>query len=860
MMKIIKTGFLIFFWALLSSAVPTFAAQQVDLSQAKQMCNNATPQQKQMAKAAGYNLDSLCSQLQNNSSMSGQKDDTGNTPVVNPRATKNKSDKEFQDEQEQNPLSLFTPEQIAAMTPEQLARILQDIEEKAELEELEPLKAFGYELFAGEPTSFAPANNIPVPVNYVIGPGDTLEIQLFGKMSQQLSLVVNRNGQINFPELGPISLAGLSFAEAKSLLHKRIKEQMIGVDASISLGELRSIQVFLLGEAYKPGSYTVSSLSTITNALFVSGGISDIGSLRNIQLKRQGKLITTLDLYDLLLKGDTRNDQRLLPGDVIYIPPVGTTVSVDGAVKRPAIYELKSENSVERLIELAGGLGPTAYKQEAQLTRVNEQGFTTIIEVNNPQASSQSLKSGDHLQVRERVEVNRGSVKLTGHVYRQKKIAWKPGLKVTDLVTSVNALKPLPQLESAILVRETLPLRNLTIQTVNLKKALNNRASLHNLALQPQDELIVLGYQTKANASGSRRNERLEQLITSLETQASSKSYAKIVAISGMVRFPGQYPLANNMTVDQLIAMAGGLAESAYTLNGEVTRISMRNPEHTQIEHHSIKLTEGEGVTADNFKLQSRDVVNIRQRPDYREFALVEVDGEVKFPGTYRIKKGETLKDLMKRVGGFTDFAHVEAAVFTREELKEREEKQLKELRQRLKSDIANSQLEQANVGKSTNLSSLEQLSESLDTTEALGRLVIDLKSILANKTDDVILKGGDMLVIPSFRQEVSVVGEVQYPTSHLFDQYLTFEEYIERSGGETDKADDERIYIVKADGSVTLPYKSGWVNAMGVKIEPGDTIVVPLDVDATNSLDLWTKVSQVVYQLALGAAAITRI
>lgn len=870
MMKIIKTGFLIFFWALLSSAVPTFAAQQVDLSQAKQMCNNATPQQKQMAKAAGYNLDSLCSQLQNNTSMSGQKDDTGNTPVVNPRATKNKSDKEFQDEQEQNPLSLFTPEQIAAMTPEQLARILQDIEEKAELEELEPLKAFGYELFAGEPTSFAPANNIPVPVNYVIGPGDTLEIQLFGKMSQQLSLVVNRNGQINFPELGPISLAGLSFAEAKSLLHKRIKEQMIGVDASISLGELRSIQVFLLGEAYKPGSYTVSSLSTITNALFVSGGISDIGSLRNIQLKRQGNLITTLDLYDLLLKGDTRNDQRLLPGDVIYIPPVGTTVSVDGAVKRPAIYELKSENSVERLIELAGGLGPTAYKQEAQLTRVNEQGFTTIIEVNNPQASSQSLKSGDHLQVRERVEVNRGSVKLTGHVYREKKIAWKPGLKVTDLVASVNALKPLPQLESAILVRESLPLRDLSVITVNLKQALSQPDSSFNVALKPQDQLIVLGYETPNKEElttilgetkpPKRRNEQLDLLVKRLENQASSQSFAKVVAISGMVRFPGQYPLANNMTVDELIAMAGGLAESAYTLNGEVTRISMRNPEHTQVEHHSIKLTEGEGITAGNFKLQSRDVVNIRQRPDYREFALVEVDGEVKFPGTYRIKKGETLKDLMKRVGGFTDFAHVEAAVFTREELKEREEKQLKELRQRLKSDIANSQLEQANVGKSTNLNSLEQLSESLDTTEALGRLVIDLKSILANKTDDVILKGGDMLLIPSFRQEVSVVGEVQYPTSHLFDQYLTFEEYIERSGGETDKADDERIYIVKADGSVTLPYKSGWVNAMGVKIEPGDTIVVPLDVDATNSLDLWTKVSQVVYQLALGAAAITRI
>ncbi|WP_425467782.1 SLBB domain-containing protein [Pleionea sediminis] len=693
---------------------------------------------------------------------------------------------------------------------------------------------------------------MPVPVNYIIGPGDTLEIQLFGKMSQQLSLLVNRDGQINFPELGPISLTGLSFSEAKQLLHKRIKEQMIGVDAAISLGELRSIQVFILGEAYKPGSYTVSSLSTMTNALFVSGGINDIGSLRNIQLKRSGQLVSSLDLYDLLMRGDTSNDARLFPGDVIYIPPVGKTASINGAVKRPAIYELKNEKDVKDLVRLAGGLSATAYKNEAQLTRINESGFTTVLEVNLPHKSTLDLKSGDSLVVQERVDVNRQSVKLSGHVYRPKKVAWRPNLKVSDLVQSFDTFKPLPQLDSAILLRKTLPLYSLDIEVVNLSEALSNKSSTANKVLNPQDELIILGYSEE-------RDSVLEPVIEMLKKQASSKHSTKTISVSGMVRYPGEYPLANNMTVSELIKLAGGLAESAYTLSGEVTRVSLKDPEKTSIKHFVISLDQGSNES-ESFILQSRDVLNIRQRPEFREFASVEVMGEVKFPGTYRIKKGETLKDLMKRAGGFTDFAHIEAAVFTRVELKERETKQLKELRERLKSDIANSQLEQSNTGKNANLSSLEQLMESLGTTEALGRLVVDLKEILSSDSENVILKDGDILVIPSFRQEVSVVGEVQYPTSHLYNSDLSFEEYIERSGGETDKADDERIYIVKADGSVVLPYKSGWINATGVSIEPGDTIVVPLDVDATNDLALWTNVSQIVYQLALGAAAFSSL
>jgi len=845
-MKFIKIGFL--FLSCFSLVNGSAAQASVDLSQAKQMCANATAQQKQMAKAAGYDLDSLCAQLNSGISANESKGDEDKLKQLNARKS-NDSETFVQAKETTNPLSLFTPEQIAAMTPEQLAKVIEQLQEQEQVEEKEPLKAFGYDLFAGEPDSFTPNLNVPVPSNYVIGPGDTFQVQLFGKSSQQLSLTVDRNGQVSFPDLGPISVTGLSFDDARNLLTTRVKQQMIGVEASITLGELRSIQIFVLGEAYKPGAYTVSSLSTMTNALFVSGGINDIGSLRNIQLKRQGKLVSSLDLYDLLLKGDTRDDARLMPGDVIYIPPVGTTITVDGAVKRPAIYELKNETTVKQAVAIAGGLSATAFSKDAQISRVDDNGFTTSLQVDQPQSSSVKVKSGDTLIIQQRVEVRRGVVKLSGHVYRPKQMAWRSGLRVSDLVRSLDTLKSLPQLNSAILVREKLPLRTLTIEVVNLAQAISNKGSSFDTLLQPQDELIVLGFTEE-------REEQLLSLIDKLEKQASAGHNAMLVSVSGLVRFPGRYPLAQNMNARELIELAGGLAESAYTLNSEVTRISLADPENTKVEHHFIDLSDDNS----QFKLQSRDVLNVRQRPEYREFATIEVKGEVKFPGIYRIKKGETLRDLMQRVGGFSDFAHIEAALFTRAELKEREEKQLKQLQEKLKADIANSQLEQSNVGKSANLSSLEQLSENLGSTEALGRLVIDMKSILSGKSEDVILKDGDSLIVPAFRQEVSVVGEVQYPTSHLFDPYLTFEEYIQRSGGETDKADDERIYIVKADGSVVLPYRSGWVNAIGVEIEPGDTIVVPLDVNATNDLALWTQVSQIIYQLALGAAAITRL
>src|ERR1700730_9223161 len=234
----------------------------------------------------------------------------------------------------------------------------------------EALKPFGYDLFEGVPSTFAPVSDIQVPPDYIVGPGDKIQVQLYGNKPASYSLTVGRDGRINFPELGPINVSGLTFQNAQAAIEQRVSAQLIGSRVSVTMGDLRSIRIFVLGEAEKPGSYTVSGLSTMTNALFVSGGVKKIGSLRKIELRRNARLVTVLDLYDLLLHGNTNADQQVMPGDVIFIPPIGATVSVYGAVRRPAIYELKSEKSVEEVIDIAGGLLPDADGKQAQLERI----------------------------------------------------------------------------------------------------------------------------------------------------------------------------------------------------------------------------------------------------------------------------------------------------------------------------------------------------------------------------------------------------------------------------------------------------------------------------------------------------------
>ncbi len=728
-----------------------------------------------------------------------------------------------------------------------------------ERDENAPLQPFGYDLFAGVPTTFAPATDIPVDPDYVIGPGDTVNIQLFGKEPAQYSLTVSRDGQLHFPKLGPLSVAGLSFAEMQAMLNNHIKRQLLGEQAVISLGALRSIRVFVLGEANRPGSYTVSALSTLTNALFVSGGVKPIGSLRDIQLKRSGRIVAHLDLYDLLLHGDTSGDRRLQPGDVIFIPPVGVRVGVAGEVKRPAIYELKHERSIGQLLQLSGGLLPTAYPAASQIERINKRGERTLVDVDLSQGrhARTDVRSGDTLRIYSVLEKMQDIVLLSGHVQRPGGYQWRAGMRVADLIPSLeHTLLPRADLNYALIRREMPPDRHIAALAVRLGEAVENPSSAENIELQARDELMV--FDTSVD-----RDVIVGQLVDTLKQQASFQQPARVVSVGGLVRDPGDYPLVPSMRVSDLIRAGGGLAEAAYALGAELTRYEIVDGSYREVAHVKVDLkTILAGGRDADLQLNPHDNLHIQRLPEWASAVSVEIRGEVRFPGVYPISRGEQLSSLLQRAGGLTDMAFPRGALFLRKELQERERKRLDEMRRRLEADLASLSLKlaQEDSSKGGSLEIVRQLGDQLRGVEPTGRLVIDLPELLEDTRDgrrsdyDVTLADGDKLYIPAITQEVTVTGEVFYPTSHLYTRGFDRDRYINMSGGATSKADTHRIYVIRADGSVDAA--KHWFDPDGAEILPGDTIVVPLDVDRVRPINLWTNVSQIIYQLAITAAS----
>ncbi len=809
-------------------------AEEADVQAAIDACENITLQQRQMAKAAGYDVDSLCSAAKN----ATKEIDTSRPTVVVPRSTT-----AMPEDPEDKALEETIKESNDAPTLE---------EDKQTKVVEQTLEQFGYDLFAGTPTTFAPATEIPVVSNYMIGPGDNIKVQLFGKKSDNFTLTVSRDGIVQFPELGPITLAGLTFMEMKRVLTERVEKQMIGAQINITLGELRSIQIFILGDASRPGSYTVSSLSSMTNALFVSGGVRKIGSLRNIQLKRKGEVVTTLDLYDLLLKGDTTNDVRLLPGDVIFIPPVGKTAGVAGEVKRPAIYELKNEQSVDELVIMAGGYLPSAYPEASRLERINKAGERTLLDVdlNSKQGATIKLANGDVLQVYSVLEKMEDIVLLEGHVYRPGGFSFKKGMRVSDLLPKIDTMLPVPDLDYALLIREMEPTREMKVLQIHLRSIFEDQTSKVNVQLQARDRLIIF-------AANQSRDEVLIPIIETLRTQERLAEPIKIVTISGAAHFPGIYPLTDKMSVRDLVFAGGGLKESTYVSSAEITRKDYSNPEEASIKHFSINLQNTLSANrASQNELLAGDHLTLKLIPKYQEILTVSLLGEIKFPGVYEFTRGETLSEIVERAGGLTDLAHVEASYFSRVDLKRLEAKQIADLQERLKGDIAATQLEDTDNEKYSDVATLNTLLDNLKNSEPTGRLVINLSAILGSQQEDIQLRDGDQLVIPTYRQEVTIIGEVQNPTSYLYNQVNDYQDYINLSGGTTEKGDSDRIYIIKANGSVFLPEKSGWFHD-AVTMAPGDTIVVPVEVDKLDHLSLWTSVSQIIYQMALGAAAL---
>jgi protein involved in polysaccharide export with SLBB domain len=605
----------------------------------------------------------------------------------------------------------------------------------------------------------------------------------------------------------------------------------------------------------------VSGLATVTNALFVSGGVKTIGSLRNIQLKRNGRIVTQLDLYDLLLNGDTSKDARLQPGDVIFIPPVATTVGIAGEVRRPAIYELKGEASAADLLHLGGGLTPEADPGLATLERIDERRQRVIVDIDltNPQARGTQLRTGDVLRVPMVRPTYSNSVAVDGHILRPTSVQYRNGLRLTDVIRSADELKPNADQHYVLIRRELAGSRRVQVISADLGEAWQAPRSEANPLLSPRDRIYVFDLATGRRAI-------LDPILEELKLQAVSTEPSRIVRVSGRVRVPGEYPLEPGMTVSDLIRAGGGLSEEAYGGEADLARYEIRDGQSRRTDVFKVDLSRAMArEPAADVVLAPFDFLVVKEISEWASQEAIRLEGEVRFPGEYPIERGETLRSVITRAGGLTALAFPQGSVLTRETLKEREKRQIEFLANRMQQDLGTLALQ----GAQASGSGAQQASETLAIGQSLladlrsavpvGRLVIDLEKILAaepGSAGDVILKDGDVLRVPKTAQEVTVIGEVQNSTSHLYDPALDRDAYIRLSGGTTQKADDKRIYVVRANGSVEASEGSRWFRSKGA-IQPGDTIVVPLDAERMRPLPLWTAVTTIIYNLAVAVAAI---
>ena len=813
------------------------------------------------------------------------------------------------------------------LTDEQLKDLMDHI--KVQQEELMP---FGYDVLKGSPDSFVAIDNIPVPSDYVVGPGDEIRIQLFGKEDGEELVKVNRNGQITIPRVGPVNVAGKSFSQMNDELVSLIKERIIGGNVVISMANMRMMQIYVVGEATKPGAYNVNGVTTLTQALIAAGGVKESGSLREIQLKRQGQVIATLDMYDLLLKGDNSHDVRLEKGDTLFIPTKQSSITVQGSVSRPAYYELSKPTSLSNVIDFAGGTLADAYLGQVIVQRRTNQGIEIkTLDLTKSSGKNYVIKNGDIIQIGQMSKNFANGIGVRGEAVRQGAYQFRKGMRVSDVFQSVNKdLKPTADLNYALVVREINANSDVEILQFDLGEAIRSPKSREDIVLNNKDQIFIfnngfdvdfwLGTNVKSQAElekarkeaeessqlerdlaqnqttqttidpqtgatieqgqkpktehsqliqrgqmveESAREKELKPILDRLTAQSGLKSQIQVVEISGDVKYPGKYPLAKNMQVADLIKASGGLLESAFIAEAELSRFLAndgdtddKNLHHSRVDLSAVFA----GNPSANKSLTSKDRVIIFKKPSWQEQMVVELQGEVRFPGSYSVNRGETIHDIITRAGGLTEYADPNGAVFSREKLKLREEQQMLYLQGQLEQQISALTLRKNSSSASFASSPTEamQLVQSLSSTPALGRMVIDLPAILDGSEEaDLLLSNKDKIYIPEFEKSISIIGEVQFTSTHTFDNSKTVDEYINLAGGTKKQADSERVYVVRADGSVMIPNNSYWFSRSSESLRAGDTIIVPIDVDYLDGLSTVASATQILYQLGVAWSAI---
>ena len=728
------------------------------------------------------------------------------------------------------------------------------------------LQQFGYSLFASRVSTFAPVANVPVSDAYVIGPGDQLKMLMWGRINNTLNLTVGRDGSVSIPEIGPLQVAGLTFAQTKQLIEDHAG-QITGVKVDVTMGKLKTIQVYVVGEVEQPGAYTVSALSHVSNALSAAGGITKIGSLRKVELRRGNQLVRTIDLYSLLLAGNEQGDEQLQPGDVIFVPVIGPVVGMIGDVKRPAIYELGSSGQpLNSVIRLGGGISAFGYSQRVQVERVDahQKRIALDVDLNDIRSQRFDIRDGDLIKIYPVLPSQQDIVTVRGSVNRPGKFEWHQGMRVADLVQLAEGTAPHTFFKYALIRRKEGKAETIRLVPVDLGEALaDSIGGPQNLALQQEDELTVFS--------------------------ESQMKYLPTVQVFGEVRNPGYYVMSEGMHVSDLLYLAGGLKDDAYQKSAEIARTQVINGSHTSHTFMDVDLRAAmSGTDEHNPALMANDQLFVRRASDWHLPWVVMVRGMVARPGPYTIHDGERIASVLERSGGLLPDAYLPATVLIRVSIKELQQKRLDEARERLQQSIVRIQMNPGTMNQLTasqnpqnqnpatspeTLNALERVLTETEGQQAQGRLVIHMHPLneLANSPDNVVLVDQDQVTIPRRPDAVNVLGQVYSPNAIVYRPGLTTRDYLNQAGGPNEGADPEHIMVIKADGSVMtdqgikqskestmfplLPVISGGL--MTARLDPGDTVYVPEKLIYENKMQETATVTQIIANAAASLAIV---
>lgn len=653
-------------------------------------------------------------------------------------------------------------------------------------------RVYGRDIFETRDLTFEPSVNLATPPNYRLGPGDEVIVDIWGTNQATIRDQISPDGTISIPDLGLITLNGMTVAEATDYLRKELNKIYAGLDngqssasqIKVTLGNSRTIQVNVMGEVFQPGTYALSSFSTVFHALYRAGGVSDIGSLRNIQVVRAGRNIATVDVYDFIMKGKVNDDIHLQEGDVIIVPPYQALVQVEGNVKRPMKYEMKTNEGVATLLKYAGGFAGDAYTRSLRLVRQNGREYQ-VYTIDDIDYSVFQLKDGDVLTAEAILDRYENKLEIKGAVYRPGIYQYSGNLNtVRQLVEKADGLMGDAFTGRAVLHRER---ENLTREVIQVDIKGIMAGVKPDIPLQRNDVLYIPS-------------------IHDLKDIGS-------VTVFGEVARPGEFPYADNTTLEDIIIQAGGLMESASTVRVDVSR-RIKNPKSTETsatigEMFSFSLKDGFVIDGTpGFVLQPYDQIYVRRSPGYQPQVNVSIDGEVLYDGDYSLtSKSERLSDLVKKAGGVTQFAYVKGSKLVRK-ANEDELKRMQDVLKMMKREMG--------------VSDTDSLKLELDSVFSVG---INLEQALKapGSSADIVLREGDKLVVPELNNTVKINGAVMYPNTVSYNEGKSVKYYLSQAGGFANNARKSKAFIVYMNGQVAEVKGSS-----KHMVEPGCEIIVP--------------------------------